>query len=157
MPVRSRLLIAITVVSGVFGLSGCGSSGGDVTVAGRPYADANKICLDVAERFADLQKDPPRSFQQGEQLLTVLSQTAEDGARALGEVEPPALQALSFERYLKSRDRVGDLIERGVQAAKSERGEAYDSLRTKVEDGAEERRRLAERAGLHGCAAAEQG
>ena len=73
------------------------------------------------------------------------------------QVEPPALQALAFERYLKSRDKVGDLIDRGVQAAKDEQGETYEKLRVRVDDGAAGRRKLAARAGLEGCAAAEHG
>ena len=156
MPVRPYLPIAAVGVSAVLGLAGCGDSDGDPTPAVRPYADANRICREVATRFDDLQKDSPRSFEQGEQLLTVLSQTAQNGARALDQVEAPALQALAFERYLKSRDRVGDLIDRGVQAAKDEEGETYDDLRVMVDSGAEQRRKLAERAGLKGCAATER-
>lgn len=157
MRMRPHLPIAVLGVSVIAGLAGCGDSGGDAAAAVRPYADANRICLEVAKRFDDLQKDSPRSFQQGEQLLTALSQTAREGAAALEEIEPPALQALAFQRYLKSRDRAENLIDRGVQAAKDEMGDTYENLRVTVSKGAEQRHRFAAQAGLEGCAAAERG
>jgi hypothetical protein len=156
MPVRSRLTIAMLGISAAVGFGGCGS--GDETAAPvRPYADANRICLEVAKRFDDVQQDSPRSFEQGEQLLKVLAQTADDGARALDQVEAPPLQALAFDRYLQSRKRVEDLIARGVKAAQDEEGEAYERLRVTANHGADERKELAAEAGLDGCATAERG
>jgi hypothetical protein len=144
-------------ISAVVGFGGCGGSGDESAAAVRPYADANRICLEVAKRFDDVQEDSPRSFEQGEQLLKVLAQTAQDGARALDEVEAPPLQALAFERYLASRKKVEDLIARGVQAAQDEEGEAYERLRVAANDGADKRKELAAEAGLDGCATAERG
>ena len=144
-------------VSAVVGLGGCGGSADEAVTAIRPYADANRICIEVAKRFDDVQQDSPRSFEQGEQLLKVLAQTAQDGARALDQVEAPPLQALAFDRYLQSRKRVEDLIARGVQAAQDKEGQTYDRLRVAANDGAGERSKLAAEAGLDGCATAERG
>jgi hypothetical protein len=155
--VRSRLPIVILGISAVVGLGGCGGSDDEIATAARPYADANRICLEVAKRFDDVQEDSPRSFEQGEQLLKVLAQTAQDGARALDQVGAPPLQALAFDRYLQSRKRVEDLIARGVQAAQDEEGETYERLRVAANDGADKRSELASEAGLDGCATAERG
>ena len=155
-PVRPRIAIATLPILAIAGIGGCGDSD-HAPAAVRPYADANRICAEVAKRFADLQVDSPRSFEQGEELLTALAQTAGDGARALREIDPPPLQALAFDRYLDSRGRVEDLIDRGVQAAKEEEGEAYDRLRVAANAGADRRGELAAQAGLEGCAKAEGG
>ena len=70
-------------------------------------------------------------------------------------VEAPPLQAIAFKRYLKSRERVGDLLEQGLQAAKDEKGETYEKVRVASNSAADERRQLAEYSGLGDCAAAE--
>lgn len=152
---RARLLIT-ALGAALFSLTGCGGSS-DETTAGRPYTDANRICVEVAKRFADVQADSPRSFEQGEQLLAVLSKTAQDGEDALEQVVAPPLQALAFQRYLKSRREVGAKIDRGLQATKDEEGKTYERMRVAVNSGSDQRRRLAAAAGLEGCATAEHG
>lgn len=136
-------------------LTGCGESE-PATKSGLPYADANRICVEVAKRFREVQQDSPRSFEQGERLLSVLSDAADTGERALEQVDAPPLQAIPFERYLRSRARVGKLLEKGLKAARAEEGQTYEEARVAANSTADERRRLARYAGLSGCANAER-
>lgn len=153
---RARLaLLALSVTGPLALLAGCGDPE-PVTQSGLPYADANRICREVAKRFQEVQRDSPRSFEQGEQLLSVLSDAAEKGARALEQVDAPPLQTIAFERYLKSRARVGKLLEKGLQAARDEEGQAYEEARVAANSAADQRRRLARYAGLSDCAGAER-
>lgn len=147
--------MTLSAAASVSLLAGCGDSKPAAT-SGLPYADANRICLGVAERFEDVQQESPRSFEQGEVLLTVLADAADTGARALERVEAPPLQAVAFERYLESRARVGELLGKGLQAARDEDGQTYEDVRVAANSTADERRRLAKYAGLSDCAAAER-
>jgi hypothetical protein len=155
--VRVRLPVtALAALAAVAGLAGCGDADSPATV-GLPYSDANRICAEVAKRFEEVQVDSPRSFEQGAELLTVLSDAAKAGERALAQIEVPPLKAAAFSRYLKARERVGDLLERGLQAARDEEGKEYEDVRLAANAAADERRRLARYAGLEECAAAERG
>jgi hypothetical protein len=149
------LLLATLSIAGA--LVGCGGDDSAPASAGLPYLEANRICTEVANRFEKVQVDSPRSFEQGAELLSVLSDAADAGERALSEIDVPPLQAIAFERYLKARKRVGDLLEKGLQAARDEEGKTYEHVRLAANAAAAERRRLAKYAGLRECAAAERG
>ncbi len=73
------------------------------------------------------------------------------------KIEVPPLKAIAFSRYLEARERVGDLLERGLEAAREEEGKTYERVRLAANAAADERRRLARYAGLEDCAAAERG
>ena len=154
---RPRVLPSLLITLAAGGaLGGCG---GDEAAAptGLPYVEADRICTEVAKRFEEVQADSPRSFEQGAELLEVLSDATDTGQRALAKVEVPPLQAIPFARYMKARERVGDLLQRGLQAARDEEGTTYERVRLAANADADERRRLAEYAGLEECAAIEEG
>jgi hypothetical protein len=153
-----RMRSATLVVAGLALMAlvtGCGDSGGDA--ADTPYRDANRICREVADRFDELQAQAPRSFEQGAELLQALAAASAEGEQAMGDVVAPPLNAAAFERYLRSRAKVGSLLDRGLQAARDEDARAYERVRAASNAASDERSKLAMKAGLPGCAHAEEG
>jgi hypothetical protein len=73
-----------------------------------------------------------------------------------GTNDPPAEAEADFQRYLDARAEVVATLEHGLDAAREGDGEAYESARDDVADGAPARERLARRAGLRRCAAGEK-
>lgn len=118
---------------------------------------ADQICDRVAKRFAEAQRETPRSFEQAAQITEALVGIAKEGEDALGELSPPPLQAPAFNRYLETRARAVRFLEAAQTAARDEDGEAYEKARTALNDGVAQRAELARQAGLDGCADFEGG
>ena len=156
---QRRLVLATAVIA--LAQAGCG--GTDLVLdpaadAGGPYPRAaNEICAEVADRFAEAQKETPRSFGQAAELLAVLGELAEQGEEALAGIDAPPADAAAYERYLDARADVVAELDRALTAAREENGQAFADAREAVRDGAGERARLARAAGLRGCAAGERG
>jgi len=161
MRIRSRTpLAALAAIA----LAGCGGpevelgSGVGGSTPGGPYEQAGaEICTQVAERFAEIQAEPPRTFSQGGEIVSALLAVAEDGEQQLASVEPPAEKADAFDAYREARGEVIAQLERAADAAEAEDGDAYERARQAVVEGAGERARLARRAGLAVCARVEEG
>lgn len=154
----------ISVLAATLALAGCG--GPDIDLgAGRglssPAGDfdgaAATVCREVAQRFDEIQADPPRTFAQAGVVLGALLDAARGGEEQLRALDPPAGRAAAFARYLAARGDVIEQLERAREAAAAEQGGAYERARDAALESATLRFKLATRAGLNGCAKVERG
>lgn len=157
----SATLAAATALA--LAVSGCGGpdlnlgSGGDLKVPDGSYEEvAGAICEQIGARFADAQRDEPRTFSQGAAVTANLLDIARDGEEALANIEPPGDVAAAYRRYLSSRGDVVAHLQRANAAAEDEDGAAYEDARREAESGAGKRAKLARQAGLPRCAAVEE-
>ena len=154
-----RRLKVAPVILATLALAGCGGTNIELDLsasAGSGYPEAaDGICVEVGKRFAEAQGESPKSFEQAADLMSALVELARQGEEAMAQVDPPPEAEADFQRYLDARAEAVDQLERGLEAAQAGDGSAYEKAREEAIDGAAERKRLAESAGLRRCAATE--
>ena len=154
----------LTSLLAAVALVGCG--GPDIDLgAGRGLVAASGdidrgsaiVCREVAQRFREIQAKPPQSFEQASGIVTALLDAARAGEEELRALDPPAGRAAAFALYLDERGEVIAQLERALEAAEAEDGDAYERAREAALEGRSRRFKLAVRAGLDGCAKVERG
>jgi hypothetical protein len=148
--IRIRVLLAIGLAITVAAFAGCGG-GSDPVSAEDLVQRADEVCREVERGFAEIQAQPPATAADGAEQADGLLGVANDAQARLREIEPPEELRDSYDRYLESRDEVGDALERGKRAAEDQDGEAYGKAQEEAAAGAPERRRLARELGLQVC------
>jgi len=133
-------------LAGVVALAGCG---GDDELPD----DIAGVCREVADRFAEIQAQPPSSWESAEERTRALYDVAVSGDEALAGLAPEAPDADAYSRYLTERAQVTAQLRRALGAFADRNARLYDSARAEANDGALARSRLAQQAGLPACAA----
>lgn len=143
-----RRLAALALAAAALGIAAAGCGDDDELPD-----DIAGVCEVVAERFAELQRTPPRSYPEAEERIEALLEIASRGDRALAGLTDEAPDPEAYARWLERRKQVAAKLERALEAIRDEDPGAYDEARAAANEGAGERRRLAEAAGLDACAA----
>ena len=115
-------------------------------------SDIGGVCREVADRFGQLQEQPPSSYEQAAATVNALLELADRGDEALAQLSDQAPDPESYGVYLQARAGVARRLEAASKAIDDENPRAYDLARSAANEGATKRRRLARDAGLDECA-----
>ena len=148
---RAAASTALCVLALAAAATGCGSDDDELP------DDIAGVCREVADRFAEIQAQPPSSWESAEERTRALYDVAVGGDEALAALEPEAPDADAYSRYLAERAKVAAQLRRALGAFGDRNARLYDSARAAANDGAAARSRLAEQAGLPDCAAVSGG
>lgn len=145
-----RMLAAVSSAIAVAAAAGCGGGAEDVS-AEELVTRGDEICLDGAERFAELQADPPANATGATELTEQLIEVSEDVLDGLRDLRPPEEVEPAYTRYLEARGRALEFFRRGRDAAEAQDAQAYTAAQERVATSASERRKLAEAVGFKVC------
>jgi hypothetical protein len=114
-------------------------------------ARADEICRDAHDRFRAVQENQPATAIQAQAQIERLISTAEEELADVEDLREPDSVSESVSRYLEARDKGIDLLRRGLEAARSNDGDAYAEAQADVARGQLARLRLAKEIGLTEC------
>jgi hypothetical protein len=149
LPSRTLAAVPLVALAGASAIAGCGGS--DPVSAEELVEQADEICREVNEGFAEIQREPPANAADGAEQADGLLGVTSDAQDRLRDIEPPDELGDPYDRYLETRDEVGDALERGKQAAEDQDGAAYGRAQEEAAAEAPERRRLARELGFSVC------
>ena len=147
---RAAASTALCVLALAAAATGCGSDD-------ELPDDIAGVCREVADRFAEIQAQPPSSWESAEERTRALYDVAVSGDEALAALEPEAPDADAYSRYLTERAKVAAQLRRALGAFGDRNARLYDSARAAANAGATARSRLAQQVGLPDCAAVSGG
>jgi hypothetical protein len=145
-----RMLAAVSSALALAGAAGCGGGTEDVS-AEELVTRGDEICRDGAERFAELQAEPPANASEATELTDDLIAVSEDVLNELRDLRPPQEVEPAYNRYLEARGRALEFFRRGKDAAEAQDAKAYAAAQEGVAGSAGERRKLAEAVGFEVC------
>ncbi len=145
-----RLALGLPCALSAAALAGCGG-GPDELSAEEVVERGDEICTEERARFAEIQSVPLTSASVGAKQADELLGAAERAQDELRDLEPPEELRDTYDRYLEARDEVGELLERGREAAEAKDGDGYGRAQEEAAAGAGEREALARELGFKVC------
>lgn len=134
--------------------AGCGDDGAEQLSAEELVSRGDEICAEGAERFAEVQEQPPanasEALAQTEELVDVATGELDD----LRGLRPPEELREPYDAYLAARARALELLERGRDAAEDRDADAYAKAQEEVTADQPDRLRLARAVGFKRCSRA---
>ncbi len=138
-------------------LPGCGGGGGAETTTTAPLtraefvAKGDDICRQAAERYGQLQQEPPTtSAGAADQTRKLIAITGDELAQ-IKALSPPAELTAALDRYLGARERGVAILKQELKAAQSNDPGAFAAARATMAAGQVARLRLARAVGFEDC------
>lgn len=143
---------ALVVTAAIFVVLDVGPFGpGEELERGEFETRGNAICREARQEFDELQRTPPRTAREAEELTARLLEISDQEQVALAELSPPAELEAGMGRYLEVRRAGIELMREGVDAAADGDASAYARAQKRVAAGQPERAKLASAIGLPEC------
>lgn len=143
-----RALLGLLAAIGATAAIGCGSE--DLT-ADEFTEEADAICLTARGEFNDLQKEPPRSADEAEELVSRLLEIARAEVEGISDLDAPEELQSHVDDYLAAREEAIQIMEQGLEAAQDNDESGYTRAQREVAEQQKRRLRLAKEAGMSEC------
>jgi hypothetical protein len=111
----------------------------------------DEICRHAAERYGQLQQEPPTTSAGAEdQTRKLIAITGEELAQ-IKALSPPNQVSAALDRYLRARERGVAILKQELKAAESNDPGAFAAARARMAAGQVARLRLARAVGFQDC------
>jgi hypothetical protein len=147
---RRWIAVTLPIALTMGGVIGC-RGGSEEISAEELVAKGDEICTEERDRFDEIQSVPLTSPSVGAKQAEELLAAAESAQDDLRDLKPPEEIRDSYNSYLDARDEVGDLLERGREAALEKDGRAFGKAQEEAAAGAGKREKLAREVGFKVC------
>ena len=147
------LRVSLAAFACLAALSGCGGDSDSLTRQ-ELVQDANRICRAQAERFREIQAEPPHSAHDAVEQTDELISVSENALERFGDLDAPEELAEPLNAYLRARRRALVLLRRGREAAERQDRRAYSAALDRALKQSVERRALARKLRFTDCAGA---
>jgi hypothetical protein len=144
---RLSLVAAVCLAA----LTGCGGDSDPLTPQ-ELVQDANRICRAQAERFREIQGEPPHSAHDAVEQTGELISVSEDALERFRDLDASEELAEPLNAYLQARRRALVLLRRGREAAERHDRRAYSAALDRALKQSAERRALARKLRFTDCA-----
>ena len=114
-------------------------------------ANGDEICRHAAERYGQLQQEPPTtSAGAADQTRKLIAITGDELAQ-IRALRPPEQLSAALDRYLRVRERGVAILKQELKAAQSNDPGAFAASRARMAAGQVARLRLAQAVGFQDC------
>jgi hypothetical protein len=152
---RVGLAVALTALAGILvalaALLDLGPFGDDELSRAELIARGDEVCARAHDAFEELQRKPPQTAAQAEELTENLVGIAEDEFDEIAALDGPEDLDRRLDRYLDAREEGIDALAAGRDAAADGDPDAYVELQAEVAGAQDRRRDLARRVGFKEC------
>ena len=147
------LIAVIVALAALFGLGPFDDDGGSTTALSKAQftAKGDQVCKSAHERFAELQKTPPKSAEETAALTQNLIEISENELSQIRALEVPPQVQPALDRYLQAREQGIAELKKGLQAAQDKNARAYADAQAKIAAGQVQRLKLARAVGFSDC------
>jgi hypothetical protein len=149
---RARPSVLVVPAIALLAIHGAGCDGGSDRISAAELVQrGDEICGKERASFARIQSNPPPNASVAAAQTAELIKVTRDANSQLRDLKPPEELQAAYDRYLETRERAVDQMERGRDAAEDRNSAVYGAAQAAVARDAPQRRKLAQAVGLKVC------